>query len=236
MANFEKNATKNYNILFPEININRLSKGHKIETILSNFIKDLNKKNVLDLGCSNGIITCYLSSFVKNIQGVDMDISGTKGIKIPQNCTFTQCDILSLPLEQNSIDIIICNHVYHWVEFHELFVNEISRVLKPNGYIYFAGPTRFTIKGENDVYFASFFPGKLRKLWLTIWNSKKKYELNYLYSRQIIKLFKGYNVIPLFPYFIGVKFNSSKILFYFINKFNIFSPTAVFLFKKNDLN
>ena len=235
MNDFKNNSIKNYNMLFPEINLDRLSKAQKIGTILSKFISDLNNKNVLDLGCSNGIITCYLSLFVKNIHGIDMDISGIKGIKTPQNCTFTQSDILSLPIKDNSIDIIICNHVYHWVEFHELFISEIDRVLKPNGYIYFAGPTRFTIIGENNVYLAPILAPKLRNGWIKLWKSKKQYKLNYLFSNQIIKLFKEYEVIPLFPYFVGLKFNSAKILFKLINKLNIISPTAVFLFKKKDL-
>ncbi len=232
MTSLNNKALKEYNNLHPEINKNRLSKAKKILLLLNQFVPDLKNKTVLDLGCSNGIITCFLSYYVKNIEGVDMDISYTNKNKIPQNCTFTQSDILSLPIKENSIDIIICNHVYHWVEFHELFVSEIDRVLKPNGYLYFAGPTRFTIKGENDVYLAPILAPKLRVEWLKIWKSKKKYKLNYLFSNQIIELFKEYDVKPLFPYFVGLNFNSPKILFKLINKLNVISPTAVFLFKK----
>ncbi len=224
---------KQYNNHYPTINKNRSTKAEKIKLVLEQHISELGSCVVADLGCSNGIITSYLSSFVKKIYGFDIEISQIdKNIDLrPDNCSFIQSNIINLPLENESVDVVICNHVYQWVDNHDLLLQEINRILKPNGSVYFSGPTRFTIYGENKVYFAAIFPIKIRKFWLKLWKGKILYPLNYLYPIQIVRLFRDYDKIVVFPFFLGINFNS-KFLWKIGNSINIISPTAVYLFKK----
>jgi len=128
--------------LFDE-KINR-GKAQKIISVLRDFYGEEALKNsmVLDVGCAGGIVTKELSNYVERIIGIDID---ENSIKIAnrdnsgKNITFLVADATSLPIEDESIDIVIGNHIYPYIQKQKKFIKEIKRVLKANGFCYFAG-------------------------------------------------------------------------------------------------
>ncbi len=61
-------------------------------------------------------------------------------------------DIHDLPLEDNSIDAIICSSVLEHVEEPQKAVREMYRVLKPGGYCYIYVPFLFYYHAEKGYY------------------------------------------------------------------------------------
>lgn len=231
MKNVET-TLREYTHLFPEINKKREIKGYKILDVLSKTIPHLEDCIVADLGCSNGVITRIVSTKVKFIYGFDLDISNVEENKtFANNSSFVSCNIKQVPLSDHTVDIIICNHVYYWFENPTLLLLEIKRILKPNGYVYLSGPTRFSIYGEHRVMFAPLMSVKYRNYWLKIWGKSDLFELYYLYPSQILKLFKDFKLICIFPYFMGMRNDKFTLKWKLINLLSYISPTSVYLFK-----
>jgi len=105
-------------------------------------LSDIEGKDILDIGCGNGIAALYIADKypVKGLICVDIN---TDNIKIAdeekrrrkiENVTFIEGDAQNLiQLGSNSIDIIInIESAFHYPE-KELFLEEIYRILKPRG-------------------------------------------------------------------------------------------------------
>jgi len=104
--------------------------------ILSLISKNENAR-ILDLGCSNGDWTISLANklgtqHIAGIEIVDEDVrkSLNKGI----DCLKSDlCD--DFPFKENSFDVVHANQVIEHVSDIDHFIEEIYRVLKPNGYV-----------------------------------------------------------------------------------------------------
>lgn len=96
------------------------------------------KKNsyLLDLGCDDGNWTLQLAKKIqtKNIYGVEVvperiKIAKKNGLKIFKADLNT-----TLPIKNNFFDVVHANQVIEHLYDTDMFVHEISRILKPNGY------------------------------------------------------------------------------------------------------
>lgn len=90
---------------------------------------------LLDIGCNDGTYTCQLMSAIGTRKAYGIELSAgavsdasTKGINVI-------CADLNkaLPLSSDSFDVIIANQVIEHLYFTDDFVDEIHRILKPNG-------------------------------------------------------------------------------------------------------
>lgn len=121
----------------------RLAKAAKIYAVLSDYLKDTSSLTVLDLGCSRGTILFSLAPMFRKAIGIDLDKSA---ILFAQenyqldNLSFLHADVVQkIPVADSSVDVLVCNQVYNYVEEKKKFMSEILRVLKPMGVCYFAG-------------------------------------------------------------------------------------------------
>ena len=83
---------------------------------------------------------CYIDRFeqMENLDYITADIeSPLAKIKM---------DIHEIPMEDNSIDVIFCNHVLEHVENDIVALGEIKRVLKPNGWAILQIPFFYPLK------------------------------------------------------------------------------------------
>ncbi|MXV38873.1 methyltransferase domain-containing protein [Flavobacteriaceae bacterium Ap0902] len=82
----------------------------------------------------------FLSKFkkMKNLEYTTLDIeSPIADIK---------ADIRNLPLENNSYDVIFCNHVLEHIVEDEAAMKELYRVMKPGGWGIFQVPMKYNLK------------------------------------------------------------------------------------------
>lgn len=100
------------------------------------------KTPIIDLGCGCGNNTLYLIEKGKNVIPCDYSKNAIENIKknFPE-VEKTECFDMSrgLPFEDNLTDIIISDLSLHYFTEQKTFeiLNEIKRVLKPNGLLFF---------------------------------------------------------------------------------------------------
>ena len=112
--------------------------------------------SVLDIGCGAGVDLCVASLLVGengNVFGVDLTPSmvlkarehATKaGLS---NITVYEASIEKLPIENNSVNVVISNGAINLASSKETVFSEIYRVLVNGGYLYFSD----MIKDENNI-------------------------------------------------------------------------------------
>lgn len=111
------------------------------DKLISQF--DLNKtSNVLDLACGVGTTSFYLSNkFDCNVTGIDIstsliDIANNRltELKDKNKIKFEVANALKLPFPDNTFDFVIAQAFFILIDEKDIALNEIYRVLKPNGY------------------------------------------------------------------------------------------------------
>lgn len=117
----------------------RLKKAQKIEFLVGN----LSGLDVLDLGTGAGMMADYFASRGAQVTAADRDQSEYVS-KLP----FAKIDGQTLPLATSSFDVVIFNHVIEHVgkgPQQNAMVAEIARVLRGNGRLYFAAPSKWAL-------------------------------------------------------------------------------------------
>lgn len=192
--NFKFIYQENYAKIDPQMtnSINRKDKAKKIIAILKDFSKNSNSNpslfSVLELGCSAGGMTHLFAKYFKKIVAVDIDIKAieiAKSSNKDKNVLFQLSDALNLPFNDQSFDLVICNHVYEHVPSAQKMMKEIHRVLKTEGMCYFSGPNKYTfIEPHYFLPFLSWFPKKLANYYVRLFNkSDIYYETPLSYSK-----------------------------------------------------
>ena len=113
--------------------------------LMEAFGEQLSRSNILNVGCSTGIIDAELAPYVNSLTGIDID---AKAVEFAQrthtapNLTFKVGDAMNIDTPDASFDIVLCAQVYEHVPDPERLMAEIERVLKPGGACYFAATNR----------------------------------------------------------------------------------------------
>lgn len=121
----------------------RARKARKIATALRDHAAfDLTRAACLDVGCSSGLITAELAPLFRLTVGGDYDLPALRHAPRPEAValTFSQVDAMRMPLKDSSVDVVICAQVYEHVPNDERLADEILRVLRPGGVVFFSGP------------------------------------------------------------------------------------------------
>jgi ubiquinone/menaquinone biosynthesis C-methylase UbiE len=101
------------------------------------FVKDINDKTVLDIGCGTGIFLKLLSSHypLAELTGVDIvdNMLHIARQKLPDSVALIEASACHLPVSDNSVDLITSTSALHYFPDQELALREMLRVLKPTG-------------------------------------------------------------------------------------------------------
>jgi ubiquinone/menaquinone biosynthesis C-methylase UbiE len=95
-------------------------------------------KVVLDIGCGIGKLANRIADFSKETIGVDIAperIAIAKKSHDKKNLKFYVSNAYNLPLDDNSVDVIVSVGVFHHLELSKI-VSELNRVLRNNGVIF----------------------------------------------------------------------------------------------------
>lgn len=228
----------------------RIRVAHQLLTILEDWYKnnDLKTLEVLDYGCSNGVITNYISKYTKKVLGVDVDEVAIKEAKQKYkspHLSFLLTRDVKIPRKSNSFDLVICNQVYSYLEDPDLMADEIRRVLKEGGICLFTGDNRLRIvEPLYNLPFIRLFPKTPTKLLLKTLGYKNIYVGEYKTYWGIKKLF---NKFIIYDYTLTILKNPKQFKYKKLEKYNNllsiiptfllkiiepFSPSFIFILKK----
>jgi ubiquinone/menaquinone biosynthesis C-methylase UbiE len=101
-----------------------------------------NTSKVLEIGCGVGIVSAHLSNNLNmDVTGIDVDpeqISIAKTYnKENDRLKFITADSTKLPFEADQFDMVLSLYVLHHIGKWKKALEEISRVLRQNGYYIF---------------------------------------------------------------------------------------------------
>lgn len=112
---------------------------------MKSLLGDLSKKVVLDIGAGLN----PLSQFLKTKKTLILDGSSENN---PDIC----CDVHNgIPLEANSIDVIIAGEFLEHMYNPYKLLSEFLRILKPNGYVVISVPNICSLKSRFKVLFGA---------------------------------------------------------------------------------
>lgn len=114
------------------------------------YLQDIARKNVLDIGCGEGIITTQLARLGGYVTAIDLSADLVEIAKrradldgVRERIEFIVGDVTDLPLPKSKFDFAVCNAVLHHVDIYAA-VPHILRCLKPGGIVTITEPIAFS--------------------------------------------------------------------------------------------
>jgi ubiquinone/menaquinone biosynthesis C-methylase UbiE len=204
----------------------RTQKFKKILSVLKDFHPETQSLNCLDIGWSSGIITSLLGNHFRMSIGMDIDreaVQYAKNQSSSPHIHFIIADSMALPFQDNSIDEIVCNHIYEHVPYADQMMEEIYRVLKEDGFCYFSAGNKYAIiEGDYRLPFLSWVPKPIAHLYLRMTGKGSFYYEEHLSLRGLKKLVKRFQI---YDYTLPIIRNPEK---FFAN--DLFNPKS-FLYR-----
>ncbi len=118
----------------------RRTKAAKIASVLGHFLgrDDLDGLVVADVGCSVGFISDEMRRRGGRTFGVDIDVPGLAKAhqRFGSDICFLCADGERLPWADETVDVVVFNHIYEHVVDPDAVMAEIRRVLRPDGVVY----------------------------------------------------------------------------------------------------
>jgi 2-polyprenyl-3-methyl-5-hydroxy-6-metoxy-1,4-benzoquinol methylase len=238
----------------PQIAYNRKAREKKAKTItavLHDFLgNDLRMLSLLDVGCSTGIITDYLSNYFGEVVGIDADepaIQYAKENFTQDRVRFHFGSAMDIPLPKAHFDVVTCAHVYEHVPDADRLMAEIHRVLKPGGICYFAAGNRINLmEPHHRLPLLSVLPRPLAHICmrasgkgshyperhLSYWGLRKLTRRFYHidYTRKIIEQPKAFSV----EYMIRRKTIKGKLAEFIVHYAYCLCPGYIWLLRKGN--
>ena len=172
----KRSAQLGYSNLHSEVyygKANRERKALTIVSILHDYLGDrLQCSRVLDVGASTGYIDNILADHVEHLDGIDIDheavVFAKKSFK-KNNLKFNEGDALNLEYQNESFDVVVCNHVYEHVVDDKKLMEEIFRILKNDGICFFTAGNRINfIEPHHKLPLLSVMPRAFSHFYMRI--------------------------------------------------------------------
>ena len=132
-------------------------------------------KDVLDIASGEGYGSNFLSFQAKSVKGVDIAADAIKHAQAKyrrENLTFLVGDCLSIPIDSQSIDVVVSFETLEHIAEHDHFLTEIKRVLRQDGMLIISTPDKRNYSDK-------------RKF-------KNKFHIKEIYSEEFKALLGGY--------------------------------------------
>ena len=161
-------------------------------------ISEKKKKLAVDIGCSGGFFTTAITPYFRNVIGMDIDLHALRlannGRK-DSNLYYLGADSMVLPFADESVDLVICNHVYEHVPDPQSMFNEIRRVLVEDGICYLGAASRWIpIEPHYHLPFLSWLPKGIAHCYMRLFGKGEYYYENLRTYQGIRKLTMNFRV------------------------------------------
>ena len=128
-SNTNNNNSNNY------ITNRAIKNANKIKSTIPKNINLYNKNIFVDIGCGDGSITSELAKIYKFKKSIGVDVENwfDTYINKDKNIELIITDGKTINIKDNSVDVILCNHVLHHIENLDDMLDEIARIIKKDG-------------------------------------------------------------------------------------------------------
>lgn len=110
-------------------------------------------KEVLDIASGEGFGSAYLASVASHVTGVDVSpeaVAFARRNYAAANLAYKQGSATAIPLENASVDVVVSfESIEHFFE-HDVFLEEVRRVLRPDGVLLISSPNKGIYPGEEN--------------------------------------------------------------------------------------
>jgi ubiquinone/menaquinone biosynthesis C-methylase UbiE len=108
---------------------------------------------------------------------------------------FLTGDAMALPLLDNSMDVVVCNHIYEHVPEASQMMAEIHRVLRKEGFCYFSAGNKYVfLEGHYRLPMLSWLPRPIAHLYLRLTGKGSYYYERHLSLRGLRRLVRKFQV------------------------------------------
>ncbi len=248
MNEYQYNFSDNHQSLF-DSNI-KIIKSKKTIAVLEDYLGDLKNLNLLDIGCSSGIMTFEYAKYFNMVTGIDLDSKAVEFAIInnqPNNIKYMIGPIEESGLLPNTFDVITCSNIYEHVPSAQVLMDKIFTLLKEGGTCYFTAQNRYNldiIEPHYKLPFLSWLPKKIAHYYIRIFTNENSYYETHLSMRKLKKLTSKFEVTDYTleiiknpeKYFATDMLKEKSFKHYLVRLISIvfyyFFPTYVFLLKK----
>ncbi len=124
-------------------------------------------KVVLDIACGSGYGTQLMAGNAKQVYGVDIDATTLAYANEhfgATNVTYLQGDGVAIPLDDDSVDIVVSYETIEHIDDYRTFLKEVKRVLRPKGLLLLSTPNDVEYAEGNHFHLHEFTYQQLKKL------------------------------------------------------------------------
>lgn len=122
----------------PVVQLDRNAKAKQVEAIITDAVgRPITGMRVLDVGSGNGDIAEF---FARQNQVDSVDVEDRR--REPGAANFVSVDDEQLPFPDATFDLVLSHHVIEHVSDHGAHLQELRRVVRPDGHVYLATPNR----------------------------------------------------------------------------------------------
>jgi len=203
----ESNSSNNNYIISRAI-----KNANKIKSIIPKNINLYNRDVFVDIGCGDGSITSELAKIYKFKKTIGVDVENWFDTYTNKNTNIKMVitDGKTINIKDNSVDVILCNHVLHHIEHLDAMLNEIARIIKKDGLliikehncyykelsyvidIYHALYELVFRKKQNDKFIENYYSNYLSDKELYAKLKKRNFEIiNYVYDGSLLANYYG---------------------------------------------
>lgn len=181
--------------------------GERLETFVfnDNTIEHLHRyaitfdyvkqQTVLDIASGEGYGSSLLSKYAKNVIGVDIDIETINLAKEKyksENIEFKIGSANSIPLDNDSVDVVVSFETLEHHDKHRQMMIEIKRVLKNNGVLIISTPNKKTYSEnrnyKNPFHSKELYFSEFEDLINSFFTNAKFYEQNQIEGSLILPI------------------------------------------------
>lgn len=177
----------------------RRQKARKIIAVLEHYLGRTNLRGltVVDVGSSGGFIADELAQAGGATIGVDIDVPGLASARarFGGRVAFVCADGEQLPLPDESVDVLVLNHIYEHVVDADAVVAELHRVLGPDGVLYLGLGNRLgVVEPHYRLPFLSYLPAGLADRYVHLSGRADHYHERFRTRPGLRRMLRGFTV------------------------------------------
>jgi SAM-dependent methyltransferase len=106
-------------------------------------------RDVLDLGCRDGTLTRHFA-LQNRVVGIDIDVEAlaAAGSRLDLSAIVADLNRPVLPLASRAFDVVVAGEVLEHVQFPDMLVAEVRRVLRPGGVFLGSVPNAYRLRNR----------------------------------------------------------------------------------------